>query len=69
MPREASRTDNKSQSTYKGFPMIDQHTLQLLAAVFGLKLDETLAVSKNFAMRREVVDTIKLAGSICTQRS
>lgn len=52
-----------------GFPMIDQHTIHLLSNILSLKLDQLQAQKQESDMQQEVIQTIELAGTICTQRS
>ena len=49
--------------------MNDQQMFLAIASVFRLKIAELYSVTKKNEMQDEVLQTIELAGKICTQRS
>lgn len=54
---------------YVGFSSIDRHVVQLVATVLKLKLDQINSIQRKIEMEDEVLQTIKIAGIICNQRS
>lgn len=54
---------------YTGFQMIDRIVLNMIGNVLKLKLDQLQAIRKRKEMQEEVLETIKIAGIICNQRS
>ena len=49
--------------------MVDQHALQIIASTLSLKIDHLIQMRRNIETKKDVLDTIRLAGEICTQRS
>ena len=54
---------------YSGFGQIDRIVLHLIKTCIELKVDTLLALEDKKLMEQEVLDTIKIAGVICNQRS
>ena len=52
-----------------GFGLIDEQVMTILSIVVRVKLDQLLALRRKSELEREVTQTIRLAGAICTQRS
>ena len=52
-----------------GFGLIDEQVMTILSIVVRVKLDQLLALRRESELEREVTQTIRLAGAICTQRS
>ena len=50
---------------FLGFAVIDRYVLQIIATALKQKLVEIDAVQERLRMQQEVVQTIKVAGSIC----
>lgn len=49
--------------------MIDQHVLSLIVSVINMKFDQIISNEASEALKEDVLQTIRLAGKICTQRS
>ena len=54
---------------HMGFGLIDEQVMTILSIVVRVKLDQLLALRRKSELEREVTQTIRLAGAICTQRS
>lgn len=61
----------KKQSTGKhmGFYLIDELVMKMSIACFQMKLDKIVAEQEIKKKEKEVISTISLSSSICTQRS
>lgn len=64
---EAKR--KKTTNSPVGFYMVDEVVMKMVTAVFQMKLDKLIAEQEIVTKEEEVVNTIQLASSICTQRS
>ena len=46
--------------------MIDQHVLSLIVSVINMKFDQIISNEASEALKEDVLQTIRLAGKICT---
>jgi len=54
---------------YLGFSMIDEQVMSLISSTARIKMEQLVSLRRRTEMEQEVVNTIELAGAICTQRS
>ena len=54
---------------YLGFSMIDEQVMSVISSTARIKMDQLVSLRRRTEMEQEVVNTIELAGAICTQRS
>lgn len=67
--KDQTQKKKGSMELTRGFPMVDQHALQVLATALSLKIDQMLQIRRIKEYKEEMLATIQLAGEICTQRS
>lgn len=65
----AAKPTRSVKKKFVGFNHIDEQVLLLLAHAIRVKLDQLLALKRSSELENEVINTIKLAGSLTTQRS
>lgn len=51
-----------------GFSQMDRIVLSVIKCFIKIKLDNLYAIQRRKDMQREVLDSIRLAGTICNQR-
>jgi hypothetical protein len=64
-----STDDPLTSNKFFGFSQMDRIVLSLIKTVMEVKLDNIYALQQRKTMQREVLQAIKLSGTICNQRN
>lgn len=66
--QQVSQT-TKGVKKHIGFNFIDEQVMNLLSSIVSIKFDQIKAIRMKHSMQTEVLNTIELAGKICSQRN